>query len=283
MASGSKSLRLNQIAGSNFAYQHFPLETCFRDLAELGFAAVELWGIAPQLHVPWLTNSDAREVRKRASDHGLSAVCFTPEQVAYPVNIASPDTQLRESSIEMFLRAAELAVELGSPKLFLTPGRGFENESVPIAWERSVEALSQITSRAAELGLECLLEPLQRVESNLVTNAAGAERMLADVGSKNLSVALDTVAMSVAGETVDDWFSILGNRIGHVHLVDGAPAGHLAWGDGELPLHEILAALSRHAYEGHLMVELFGDGSYALEPKPALKRSLDRIAEALAS
>lgn len=278
MASASRSLSLHQISGSNFAYQHFPLEVCFRDLAELGFDDVELWGIAPQLHVPWLTDTEARATRRLAADHGLSVICFTPEQVAYPINIASPDAQLREASIAMFLRAAELAVELGSPRLFLTSGRGFESEPVTVAWERSAEALSQITSRAADLGLECLLEPLQRVESNLVTNARSAERMLTDVGAVNLSVTLDTVAMAVAGENVDAWFSIFGDRIGHVHLIDGTPAGHRAWSDGDLPLNEILAALKRHQYGGHLTVELFGDGSYALDPKSALQRSLEQIA-----
>ena len=274
-------LSLAQVSGSNFSYQHRPLEACLDDLAALGRTAVELWGVAPQLHVPWLSDAEARAVRRAAGERGLDVVCFTPEQVAYPVNIASPDPRLRAESIRMFLRAAEIAVELGSPRLFLTPGRGFEDEAPGAAWARSVDALGEIAERAAALGLECLLEPLQRVESDLVTTAADAARALADVGAGNLGIALDTVAMAVAGDDVDAYFDALGDRVRHVHLVDGAPAGHLAWGDGELPLDEILDALGRRGYAGWMTVELFGDGGYALDPEPALRRSLARIEAAL--
>lgn len=275
-------LSLAQISGSNFSYQHRTLAECFDDLAELGRTGVELWGIAPQLHVPWLSDAEARALRREAAARGLEIVCFTPEQVMYPVNIASPDSRLRAESIAMFRRAAELAVEFGAPKLFLTPGRGFESEPEAVAWRRSVDALGEIAGYADRLGLECLLEPLQRVESNLVNTAADAARALDDVGARNLGVALDTVAMAVAGDDVDGYFELLGERVRHVHLIDGAPAGHLAWGDGELPLETILSALARHGYEGWMTVELFGDGSYAFDPRPALERSLGAVERALA-
>jgi protein FrlC len=275
------SISIDQVSGSNFSYQHRPLEECFDDLAALERTAVELWGIAPQLHVPWLGDAEARAVRRSAAARGLEIVCFTPEQVMYPVNIASPDSRLRAESIAMFRRAAELAVEFGAPKLFLTPGRGFERESEGAAWRRSIDALGEIAIYAARLGLECLLEPLQRVESNLVNSAADAARALADIGASNLGVALDTVAMAVAGDTVDDYFSALGDRVRHVHLIDGAPAGHLAWGDGELPLAQILGSLASHGYAGWMTVELFGDGGYALDPRPALACSYAAIEAAL--
>lgn len=274
-------LSIDRVAGSNFSYQHRSLAECFRDLADLGRTGVELWGIAPQLHVPWLSDAEARAVRLAAAARGLEVVCFTPEQVMYPVNIASPDSRLRAASIATFRRAAEIAVELGSPRLFLTPGRGFESEPVDYAWRRSVDALGEIVGYAGSLGLECLLEPLQRVESNLVNTAADAARMLAAVGDERLGVALDTVAMAVAGDDVDAYFDLLGDRVRHVHLVDGAPAGHLAWGDGELPLGRILTDLDRRGYDGWMTVELFGDGGYAFDPKSALARSYAAISDAL--
>lgn len=275
------SLTLAHVSGSNFSYQHHPLERCFDDLAALGRTAVELWGIAPHLHVPWCSDADARGVRRAAESRGLDIICFTPEQVMYPVNIASPDRRLRAESIAMFRRAAELAVALGSPKLFLTPGRGFETESPGAAWRRSIDALGEIAAYAQTLGVECLLEPLQRVESDLVNTARQAARALAEVGAPNLGVALDTVAMAAAGESVVDYFELLGDRVHHVHLIDGTPTGHLAWGDGELPLERILATLDQHDYSGWMTVELFGDGTYALDPRTALARSLSAIEEAL--
>jgi protein FrlC len=183
----------------------------------------------------------------------------------------------------MFRRAAELCVELEAPLLFLTPGRGFENEPTDAAWRRSVDAIGEIAAHAASLGIDCVLEPLQRVESNLVNDSATLARMLDDISAPNLGAALDTVAMATAGETVDDYFTALGARIRHVHLIDGKPNGHLAWGDGELPLGDYLAALGRHGYDGCLTFELFGDGTYAFDPRPALDRCFAAVERELAA
>lgn len=269
-----------RVLGSNFSYQHHSLERCFDDMAALGRTAFELWGVAPHLHVPDATDDDARVIRRTAAQRGMTMQCFTPEQVAYPVNIASSDVSVRGSSISMFLRAAELCVELGAPLLFLTSGRGREDEPVDGAWARSADALGTIVERAASLGVACVLEPLQRVESNLVVGAAALGRMLDELDSPNLGAVLDTVAMATSGETVADVADAVGDRLRHVHLVDGAPAGHLAWGDGELPLAAILGDLDATGYTGPLTIELFGDGGYALDPLPAVRRSLEAVASA---
>ena len=277
------SITLDQITGSNFSYQHLPFERFLDDMVELGRERVELWGIAPQLHIPQVSVEEARGLRRRIAERGLAVHCLTPEQVIYPVNVASPSRWLRASSIAMFRHAAELCVELEAPLLFLTPGRGFENESTDAAWRRSVDAIGEIAAYAGSLGVDCVLEPLQRVESNLVNDASTLARMLDEIAAPNLGAALDTVAMATAGDTVDGYFAALGGRIRHVHLIDGKPNGHLAWGDGELPLGEYLEALGRHGYDGCLTFELFGDGTYAFDPRPALDRCFAAVERELAA
>ncbi|GAA2850355.1 TIM barrel protein [Streptosporangium fragile] len=277
------TLSLRQITGSNFAYQHLPFERFLDDAADLGREQVELWGIAPQLHVPQLSDAEARAIRRRAESRGLTVRCLTPEQVMYPVNVASPVTWLRAASIGMFRRAAELCAELGAELLLLTPGRGFENEPVEAAWRRSADAIGEIAAYAGTLGVTCVVEPLQRVESNLVNDSRALARMLDEIGAPNLGAVLDTVGMAVAGESVDDYFDVLGDRVRHVHLIDGRPAGHLAWGDGELPLADYLAALDRRGYRGYMTFELFGDGGYAFEPRPVVERCLAAVRAALAA
>lgn len=274
---------MQQICGSNFSYQHMPLTRCFEDMAALGRAEVELWGVVPQLHAPWMSDAQAGVVRRLAEGHGLRIICFTPEQVRYPMNIASPDSRLRSHSISVLKRSAELAVELGGARLFLTPGRGLESEPMQAGWDRAVDSLGEIVGYANDLGIETLLEPLRRLETNLVTTAADAHRMIREIGFGSLGVALDTVTMAYAEETVDDYFDALGDRVRHVHLIDGTPSGHLAWGDGDLALEEMLEAFGRRGYTGAMNVELFGDGSYAFDPRTPLQRSYRRIAQAIAS
>ena len=271
---------MDQVCGSNFAYQHHTLKRCLDDMVDLGRTRIELWCVAPHLHIPETDSAQLQQVRTLLQERELGLACLTPEQVSYPVNIASGAEWLREQSLQLFLRAAEVCSELESPLLFLTAGRGYEDDPAGPAWERSVGGLQAITARAAELGVSCVLEPLQRVESNLVTDVQSLARMLRDVGSPALGVVIDTVAMAVAGDTINDYGDAFGDRIRHVHLVDGAPAGHLAWADGTMDLRGILRDLSGLEYQGAMTFELFGDGSYALEPRPAVERCLDAFAVA---
>lgn len=80
--------------------------------------------------------------------------------------------------------------------------------------------------------------------------------MLDEVNHPNLKAMIDTTAMGVAGETIDQWFDILGEDIIHMHFIDGNPYGHLIWGDGTHDLKEFLSALKRHNYTGYLGQEI---------------------------
>jgi protein FrlC len=267
-----------QLIGSNFCFQHYPFERVAQAMQDFGMREIELWGIAQHLDLFHAGDARVQSVRRTLADHGISTWCFTPEQVIYPINIASGDAELREASVQRFCRAADICAALGARYLFLTSGRGYETETPETAWQRSVESLARIAAHAGKLGIRCLLEPLQRVESNVLLNAGGVRRMLDEIGADNFDVVLDTVGMAAAGDTVADYLRLFGERIAHVQLVDGTPAGHLVWGDGTLPLGDYLTELAGSGYAGKITFEPFGNGSYALDPLAAWKRNLAAIA-----
>ena len=271
-------LKREQLIGANFSFQHHPFRWTAEQLRRMGFDQIELWGIAPHLDLFHDSRAQLAEVKSVLDDNGLTVHCFTPEQVLYPINIASGDKPYREASVERFIRAADICAQLGAKYLFLTPGRGFECESREIAWEHSVASISRIAAHAGSLGVSCLLEPLQRVESNIVTNADELHDLWRSIGRDDIDLVLDLVAMATAGDSVAGYFERFGKRVAHVHVVDGTPAGHLAWGDGELPLDDYLGELSQQGFEGKLTFEPFGNGSYALDPVSAWRRCLDAIA-----
>ena len=271
-------LTSRQLIGANFSFQHFPFEVVAATMHGFGFSEIELWGIAPHLDLFHASDTRVESVRRVLHENGLSVRCFTPEQVVYPINIASGDAELRRASIDRFKRGADICAALDARYLFLTPGRGFENEDPRAAWARSSEALAEIADHARQAGVRCLLEPLQRVESNIVTDAAGLHRMFLEIGAETMDIVLDTVAMATAGDTVADYLRLFGQRIAHVHVVDGSPSGHLVWGDGTLPLGRYLSELAGAGYAGTLTFEPFGNGSYALDPVAAWRRNLDAIA-----
>lgn len=270
-------LSAKQLIGANFSFQHYPFEKVAEIIRGFGVTEIELWGIAPHLDLFHADAARIARVRAILEDNGLKTWCFTPEQVIYPINIASGDAQLRRDSIDRFRHAAEICAELGGRYLFLTTGRGFESASREKAWEDAAGSLREIADHAARCGIRCLLEPLQRVETNIVTNADELSRMLADVGSPVMDVVLDTVGMATAGDTVADYVRLFGEKLAHVQLVDGTPAGHLAWGDGNLPLGTYLEELAAAGYRGKLTFEPFGNGSYALDPVRTWERCLEGL------
>ena len=270
-------LASSQLIGANFCFQHFPLEQVAKALCDFGLRELELWGIAQHLDLFHATDGRVDFVRRVLADHGLSTWCFTPEQVLYPINIASGDDDLRRDSVARFFRAADICAALGARYLFLTSGRGYETEAPEAAWSRAADSLGKIAEHARSNGIRCLLEPLQRVETNILLNAQDLRRMLDEIGADNMDVVLDTVAMATAGDTVADYFRLFGARVAHVQLVDGTPAGHLAWGDGTLALGRYVSELAEAGYAGKITFEPFGNGSYALDPIATWKRCLAGI------
>ncbi len=268
------ALKRSQLIGANFGFQHGPFERAAAAMRDFGFTRMELWGVAPHLDLFHLSERRLAHVARVLDDNGLAVRAYTPEQVLYPINIASGDAELRRDSIDRFRHGADICARLGADYLFLTPARGFETEPAETAWARSADAIAEIAAYAKSVGIRCLLEPLQRIESNIVTDLDGLGRMYDQVGADNMDVVLDLVAMATAGDTVADYLDRFGDKVAHVHIVDGKPSGHLVWGDGDLPLGDYLDQLGQAGFAGTLTFEPFGDGSYALDPAAAWTRNL---------
>ncbi|SFS00119.1 protein FrlC [Agrococcus baldri] len=272
-------LTIDSVTGTNFAYHRVPLTRWLDDMVALERRELELWGIAQHVDLLELTVPAVRKLKGELDARGLRVACVTPEQIMYPVNFASADPAIIARTQRMFTNAAELCAELGGDLVFLTPGWGWEGEPVQDAQRRAAAQLHDIAEHAAGLGLRCVLEALQRHESNLGVGIEQLGAVLDAADAPALGVALDTVAMATSGEGIDDYFSRFGDRVWHVHLVDGSPGGHRAWGDGELPLVDYLTALRAVGYEGLLTPELFGT-PYVYDPTAAHAANLASIRQA---
>ncbi|MCY9693227.1 sugar phosphate isomerase/epimerase family protein [Paenibacillus alginolyticus] len=263
----------DQIAGMNFHYKHHSLTYFLDAMVRYGFKHIELWGASPHIYVEGLTQSELRKVKQEIELRDLEVVCFTPEQCVYPINIAAKEDGIRTRSIDYFNKSLEVAKELGAPLLLVTPGWGYEHEPIDEAWKRSQDSLAKITVKAAELNVVLALEPLTRMESNLVTNIATLQKMLGEVNSPFLKGMIDTIPMALTGEDFQGYFNAMKNDIVHIHFIDGKPEGHLVWGDGVLPLETYIEQLVTIGYKGYLTLE-YTSYSYIREPDKAIEKTL---------
>jgi len=268
-------LSLDQLSGMNCHYIRHSFDYFLDSMQKAGLRSIEIWGASPHYYAEHFDAAMVRDLRRRIAARGLKVVCLTPEQVTYPANIAAKEEYLRRLSVELHLRTLEHAAMLDCPRMLLTPGYGNLDESREEAWKRSAESIATIARRAEELGVVVALEHLSPISSNLINTAAQLKRMLEEVGSGSLKVTMDVVQVGIVGERVEDYFRLLGSDIAHIHFVDGTPGGHLALGDGSLPLEEDLVAISRNGYKGFLSMEI-ADRRYFAEPEVADARSIER-------
>ena len=152
----------------------------------------------------------------------------------------------------------------------VSSGWAFLNEPIEDAWGRSASMLRAIAEHAGECGVRLVLEALQPVESMIVNSAADTKRMIEAVDHPALKACLDLGAMAVAGDTIDDYFDLLGDDVAHVHFVDVAADGttHLAWGDGDRDMRADLDRLASRGYRGVVSAETY-DWRYFANPAAA--------------
>ncbi|PYI51354.1 TIM barrel protein [Paenibacillus flagellatus] len=269
------------IANMNFHYHRYTFDYFLDSTERLGLQAIELWAGAPHLYVPDATHGEVEALRKEIDRRGLELVCFTPEQCIYPINLASKDDTLRRRSIGYFKKCLGTANSLECDKLLVTAGYGFFNEPKEEAWERARESIGELALAARAAGVQLVLEPLSHIGSNVITNAAGLKRMVDEVGATNVKAMLDTVPMVLAGDSIDDYASLFGDDLVHIHFLDGdgKTSAHMAWGEGCFPLDAFKRSLDAHRYSGYLTLEIIGP-KYNWDPEAATRLSLEHLRKA---
>ena len=143
-------------------------------------------------------------------------------------------------------------------------------KSMPYA----LQSIEILTRKAEKEGVILALEHLSPISSNLINTAADLKMVLDQIPSPNLKAMLDTCQVCLVGEHVRDYFEALGKDLIHIHIVDGTPGGHLAFGDGTIPLQEFVETIGAYGYTGFLSMEI-SDRRYFEKPELADKQSMD--------
>lgn len=257
-----------QIAGMNIHYLFYSLEYFLNAQVKAGFKTIELWLGTPHFFLSYIEYSDCKRVKKLLDERELEIKIITPENCTYQYQFAAQEKEQFEKSFQYFKKALDAGEELGVETMAINSGWGYWNEDREEAWKRSRQMLSMLAEYAKSKNIRLAMEALRPEESNLATTVHDVKRMLDEVNHPNLKAMIDTTAMGVAGETIDQWFELLGNDIIHMHFIDGNPYGHLIWGDGIHSLKQFLETVNRYGYNGYLGQEITEFG-YFTDPASA--------------
>ena len=265
-------LSKERFALGSYQYLRYPLTYFLDTAARLEVPNVELWAAAPHLYLEQLTGRQLDDLARELRARGLRVCCITPEQCAYPVNLAAEDEDLRQYSVRSFQRAVLAAQALECPRVLVTAGCGYFDRPTPPAWARSVQSLTQVAHFAAARGVRLVLETLTPLSSNLVNTPLQQRDMIAQLPPDTVQAMVDIGQMAYMNQSLEDYLA-LGPLLGHVHLHDSHPAIHMALGDGDLPLEDYLRRLEAWGYLGLYSFE-FNDPRYRQEPARADEQSV---------
>lgn len=203
-----------------------PTEFGLRKTKEIGFDAIDVFADPLTLDV-----RERRLIKDTCDELGLPIVSLP----CVAVGLIDFNPSVREFHIDRVSAFLDLAYEYEAKNILLVIGEYIWNrEVIPPAeqWRLGAEAVQMLGHRAAELGLEIVLE-LEPFSLSLVNDVDTMVRFLDDVGRTNVLANLD-ISHLVLSKVPAAEIRRLRGRVGHVHLsdCDGQVHGDLPPGRG---------------------------------------------------
>lgn len=253
----------------NQHYKNYSLDYFLDCQEKFGIKNIELWMSMQHFSLDSVRYGDCRTLLKKLSARGQQVVCVTAPSCDYQYQYACQDDLLRKKCIGYFKNGLNVAEELEAKFMTCNSGWGYGNSKIEDSMNAFRSTLDELVPIAERKGITIVIETLTADESNLVTNVYSLKEIIDEYSSPSLKAMADTVAMADAGESMEEWFEILGADIRYMHFVDGKKSWeHLAWGDGIYDLGRMFRTIEACGYEGYLSQELIAE-DYLSDPEKA--------------
>lgn len=263
-------------------YQRNPLEHCFMDAKEYGYDYIELWGGRPHAYAPDLKAGDINEVRRLIEKYEMPVLGYTPEHNAYPYNYMIGSEAQRRDAVDCLKLSLEMAKEMGAEFVLTSPANGGYLATYDQLWSRLEKNIQELGDYAAKLEIKLVVEALTPYESNFFTRANDLVELFRRVDNPYVVGMCDIVPPFVQHESIMAYFDKLGNKMDHMHIIDGENGSdtHLIPGEGNIPIKEMLYEMKRIGYDKTATLELVTN--YINEPRFYAKRAIDNMRELMA-
>lgn len=263
-------------------YQRNPLEHCFMDAKEYGYDYIELWGGRPHAYAPDLKAGDINEVRRLIEKYEMPVLGYTPEHNAYPYNYMIGSEAQRRDAVDYLKLSLEMAKEMGAEFVLTSPANGGYFATYDQLWSRLEKNIQELGDYAAKLEIKLVVEALTPYESNFFTRANDLVELFRRVDNPYVVGMCDIVPPFVQHESIMAYFDKLGNKMDHMHIIDGENGSdtHMIPGEGNIPIKEMLYEMKRIGYDKTATLELVTN--YINEPRFYAKRAIDNMRELMA-
>ncbi len=258
-------------------YQRNDLEHIFIDAKRFGYDYIELWGGRPHAYAPDLKNGDMKELLRLRDKYGVEIRGYCPEHNAYPYNYMIGSEAQRQDAIEYLKLCFDMAKEMGADYTLISSGHAGYGADHDQIWNRLEKSVRELVDHAEKIGMKIVMEALTVYESNVIKSANDLKKLFTIIDSPNLAGMCDIVPPYTQHESIMDYFDKLGDKMYHLHLIDGRHDSddHVMPGEGEIPLPELIKELKEINYDKTATIELVT--GYINEPRFYARRAIDNV------
>ncbi len=222
---------------------------CVERAAELGYHGIELALLdAAQADVP--------AMKRQLAATGLAIPCISSGQVfaADRLYFTHPDAAVREAAVARIAGMIRLAAEFGA-KVNTGRVRGIihDGETAACAKQRYLDCLHRCADIAEPLGVELIVEPVNRYEVNFINNCTEGLELVKEAGRGCVRLMPDLFHMNIEDVSFRAAFRAGRDYITYVHVAD---SNRLAPGWGHMPFEEVHDVLREIGYNGWLTAEI---------------------------
>ncbi|MDO5641249.1 MAG: sugar phosphate isomerase/epimerase family protein [Paracoccus sp. (in: a-proteobacteria)] len=216
--------------------------------ARHGYRAIEFAYLRPELF-----DLDRLAKRAQALDVEIGVTMGLPAEC----DVSSTDPDCVARGRQMLADAVAAVRDIGGDKLggiLYSAHRKYDRQPSAEGWKNSVGVLSEIGDLGRSLGIDIVLEVVNRFESNLLNTTAQGLKYLDDAGSDGLALHLDSFHMNIEEANPAAAIRLAGPKLGYFHIGE-SNRGYL--GDGVIDFDPIFDALLDIGYAGDIVFESF--------------------------
>lgn len=196
------------------------------------------------------------------ADHNLTVFSVTPPNV----DLASPDTAVRQQAIDRYTKLLDFAAEFGEPLVVVRGKKGRTRSLTSHEEEMAllVTAVQTLADEAQQRNLKLVFEVLNRYESHLINSGAEVGGFLDDVERDNVGILLNAFHMNIEEQDAATTIRQAGEKMWLYHMAD---SNRQAIGRGHTKLGAHLWGLEDIGYQGPIIMECLVPGSDPFAPE----------------
>jgi sugar phosphate isomerase/epimerase len=236
----------------------WPFADACRLAADTGYEGIEVAPFTISNSVEEVNAGQRAALRETAQRAGLEVVGLHWLLVKPTgLHINHPDPAVRQRTASYLSAEIDFCADLGGTRMVVgSPSQRvvLESDSQEAAWARTVEVFKALAPQAAARGVCLCIEPLTRKETNFITTAREARRLVEAVQHPAFQMMLDVRAMCGDVEPIPDIIRKSAPYLKHFHANDANLGGP---GSGDTDFAPIAAGLREAGYDGFVSVEVF--------------------------